>query len=94
MSGIETRPWDIAEHLDSEEMIAAYLSVVFQDGDAAEIRDALGHVARAKGMSGIAAQAGITREALYRALGKDGNPTLDTLLGVVKALGVKLSVAA
>jgi probable addiction module antidote protein len=94
MNGIETRPWDIAEHLDSDEMIAAYLSQVFEDGDAAEIRAALGHVARAKGMAGIAADAGITREALYRALGKDGNPTLDTLLGVVKALGVRLTVTA
>lgn len=91
---IETKPFDIAEYLDSDEMIAAYLSAVFHEGEAAEIREALGHVARAKGMAGIAAEAGITREALYRALGKDGNPTLDTLLGVVKALGVKLSVAA
>lgn len=91
---LDTRPFDIAEYLDSEEMITSYLAAVFQDGDAAEIREALGHVARAKGMAGIAEQAGVTREALYRALGKDGNPTLDTLLGVVKALGVKLSVAA
>ena len=91
---LETRPFDIAEYLDSDEMIASYLAAVFQGGDAAEIREALSHVARAKGMAGIAEQAGVTREALYRALGKDGNPTLDTLLGVVTALGVRLSVAA
>lgn len=82
MNTIETRSWDVAEHLDSDEAIAAYLAVVLEEGDAGEIRDALNHVARAKGMSGIAEQAGIAREALYRALGKDGNPTLDTLLGV------------
>ncbi len=91
---LETTRFDIAEHLDSEEAIAAYLDVVFEDGDPAEIRRAIGHVARAKGMSALSKDSGISREALYKAFGDNGNPTLDTLLKVTKALGVRLAVAA
>ena len=80
--------------LDSDETIAAYLSAVFEDGDATEIRRALGHVARARGMTAMAKDTGLAREALYKALGDNGNPTLDTLLKVTKALGLRLAVAA
>ncbi len=86
--------WDIGEHLNSEEQIAAYLEVVFADGDVDEIRRALGHVARARGMTEIAAKAGLTRAGLYKALGEGGNPSFATVNAVLKALGVRLRVAA
>jgi probable addiction module antidote protein len=91
---LETKPYDSADYLDSEEAIIAYLKVAFEEGDADDIRAALNAVARARGMTGLAKETGVAREALYKALGKEGNPTLDTLLAVMRALGVKLSVAA
>ena len=89
---LELRPWDTAEFLDSEEMISEYLAVVFEEGDAEEIRLALNNVARARGMTDLQKQTGLSRSALYKALGEGGNPTLDTLLAILKALGVKMSV--
>ena len=89
---IELKPWDVTEYLDSEEMIAEYLAVVFEEGDAELIRVALNDVARARGMSDLQRQTGLSRSALYKALGEGGNPTLDTLLAILKALGVKMSV--
>lgn len=86
--------FDAAAFLDSEEMIAAYLEAAFEEGDAAVIRTALSDVLRAKGVQQIADATGLTRAALYKAVGDDGNPTLSTLLAVTKALGVKLSIAA
>jgi probable addiction module antidote protein len=91
---LETFPWDAAEFLDSPEMIATYLEVVFEDGDPAMITKALGDVARAKGMSQLARKAGVTREALYKALTPDGDPRLSTFLGVMRALGLKLTATA
>lgn len=86
--------FDAATFLDSEEMIAAYLEAAFAEGDAALIRAALNDVVRAKGIQHMAAATGLTRAALYKAVGDNGNPTLSTLLAVTKALGVKLSIAA
>ena len=83
--------WDAAEHLDSDEIIAGYLAEVMEIGDQALIVHALNTVARARGMTQIAKDAGIARQALYKSLGEDGNPTLSTLLGVLKSLGVTLS---
>ena len=91
---LKTTAYDTAGYLDSEAAIVAYLQVAFEEGDAADIRAALSNVARARGMTGLSKETGVAREALYKALGKDGNPTLDTLLAVTRALGVKLSVAA
>jgi probable addiction module antidote protein len=91
---IETTRWDIAEHLDSDEAIAAYLDAVFEAGDPAEIRDAIAHVVRARGMTEIAREAGISRAGLYKALGADGNPSFETVSAVLKALGVRMGVAA
>lgn len=91
---LKTTAYNTADYLDSEEAIVAYLQVAFEEGDAADIRAALSNVARARGMTGLSKETGLAREALYKALGKDGNPTLDTLLAVTQALGVKLSVAA
>lgn len=91
---LKTKPWDPAEHLDSPEAIAAYIAAAMEEGDLALIAVALGDVARAKGMTQIAREAGVTREALYKALSEDGDPKLSTLLGVAKALGVRLTATA
>ena len=90
---VKTTKWDTSEFLDSEEAIVAYLEAAFEDGEPAAITHALGNIARARGMTSIAKEAGVTRRALYKALSEDGDPRLSTLLGVAKALGVRLSVA-
>jgi probable addiction module antidote protein len=89
---IKTHPFDPAEHLDSDEAIAAYIEEALDIGDPAFIADALGVVARARGMSHIAKEAGLGRESLYKALSSDGNPEFATVLRVLKALGLRLSV--
>ncbi len=91
---IDTKPWDVAEVLDTPEAIAAYLDAALEENDPAFFSKALGDAARAIGMTKIAHDAGITREALYKALSERGNPTLDTLFKVLKALGVRISVHA
>jgi probable addiction module antidote protein len=91
---IETKPWDAAEALNTPADIAAYLDTYLEDGTAEELLQALGVIARSRGMSALARETGISREALYRAFSDSGNPTLDTLLRVMKAFGVRLSVAA
>jgi probable addiction module antidote protein len=88
---LETAPWDAAEYLTTPSRIAAYLEAAFEDGDPALIATALGDIARAKGMTQLASQAGVTREALYKALSPTGDPRLSTFLGVMKALGIKLT---
>ena len=93
-SKLKTRPWDPAEHIQSEEDVAAYLEAAFEDGDPAVIAAMLGHIARSKGMAAVAKKAGLGRESLYKALSKSGNPKLDTILRVVHALGLKLKIAA
>ncbi|GGF45213.1 transcriptional regulator [Azorhizobium oxalatiphilum] len=81
-----TTPWDMADHVDTPEAVAAYLEAAFEDGEPAVIATALGAIARSRGMSEVARQAGVTREALYKALSPDGDPRLSTFLGVLKAL--------
>ena len=71
-----TRPWDAADHLETQEDVVAYLEAAFEDGDPALIAAALGDIARAKGMSQIAREAGLGRESLYKALSPEGNPEL------------------
>lgn len=88
---LETRKWDAAEYLDNEEAVFAYVEAAFEDGDPAVITHTLGNIARARGMTSIAKEAGVTREALYKALTENGDPKLTTLLGVLKALGIQLS---
>lgn len=91
---VETKPWDAADVLSTPEDIAAYLDTYLEDGTPEELLRALNTIARSRGMSGLARQTGISREALYRAFSENGNPTLDTLVRVMKALGVRLAVAA
>lgn len=89
---IATHPWDAAEHLETEEDMVAYLDAALEDGDPAVIVAVVGDIARAKGMSQIAREAGLGRESLYKALSPGGNPEFATILKVVRALGLKLSV--
>lgn len=88
----ETFPYDTAEHLRTPEDIALYIEAVLEDGDPALVADAIGVVARARGMAQIAQETGRSREQLYRTLSEKGNPQLDTLMGVLKAIGLRLSV--
>jgi probable addiction module antidote protein len=91
---VETRPFDPTRYLDSDEAIDGFLEEAFETGDAAFIAQALGVVAKARGMTRIAKDAGLSRESLYRALGENGNPAFATVLKVAKALGLRLTVAA
>lgn len=91
---IKTEPWDAAEVLGTPADVAAYLDAYLEDGTPEELLRALNTVARSRGMSALARETGISREALYRAFSDNGNPTLDTLVRVLKALGVRLAVAA
>jgi probable addiction module antidote protein len=90
---VKTKPFDAAEYLDDANSQAELLDGAFDSGDAGYIRHALGVVARARGMTAVAREAGVTREALYKALSEDGDPKLSTLLGITKALGVRLRAA-
>ncbi|MFK3771035.1 addiction module antidote protein [Pseudomonas sp. NPDC089406] len=84
-------PFDMAQLLDSDAAISEYLSQVLADGDTDEILRALGHIARARGMSQIAKDTGLGRESLYKALGPGAKPRFDTVLKVIRALGIDLS---
>jgi probable addiction module antidote protein len=86
--------FDITEHLDSEEAIAVYLTAVMEENDPSELAHALGMVARARGMTQVAQDAGLAREALYKALRPGAQPRFETVQRVCTALGVKLSVTA
>lgn len=90
---LELSRFDAAEHLDTEEAQTEFLNDALESGDAAYISHAIGVVARAKGMADIAEKTGIKRQQLYRALDKNGNPTLETLMKVLDAMGIKLAVA-
>jgi len=96
MARTVTTRYDVAEHLRTPEDMAAYLEACFEDarGDAAFIAKALGDIARAKGMSRVARDAGLSRESLYKALSGERSPGFDTILKVMKALGLKLSAEA
>lgn len=93
---IKTKPFDPVEYLDDLEGIEAYLqealNVAMEESDPAFLAQALGTVARARGMTTIAEAAGLSRESLYKALGSGGNPELGTVLRVVRALGLKLTI--
>src|SRR5215472_11521319 len=91
---LETLPWDPAEHLKTAEDVREYLEVAFEDGDPALIAATLEDVAQARGMTEIAREAGISREAMYKAFRPEGNSTLETLARVIRALGLQLAVRA
>lgn len=91
---LETTRFDVQDHLKSAEDRAAYLEAVFEDGDPTLIAVALGDVARAVGITQVAKDAGVTREALYKALSERGDPKLSTLMGVIGALGLRIAPRA
>lgn len=90
MTKTKTQVWDPAEHLITDEDMAAYLEAALQEGDSALIAAALGDIARAKGMSQIARDAGLGRESIYKALSAEGNPEFATIMKVIEALGLQL----
>ena len=90
---VKTSPFDAAKYLETDEDIAAYLDAVFEDGDPALVAQALGAVARAKGMADIADETGLGRTSLYKALSENGNPEFATVMKVMKALGLNMKVA-
>ena len=96
MAKTKTSKYDVAEHLRTPEEMAAYLEACFEEanGDAAFIAKALGDIARAKGMTQVARDAGLSRESLYKALSGERTPGFDTILKVVGALGLKLHAEA
>jgi probable addiction module antidote protein len=89
---VKTSSYDVAEHLRTPEEMAAYLDAWLEEApdDVSGIARALGDIARAKGMSQVAKEAGLSRESLYRALSEGGNPSFATVLKVARALGVRL----
>ena len=94
MTTLKLRKWDSAEHLKTDEDMAAYLEASLQEAgdDAAFIAKALGNIAKAKGMTQLSKDTGLGRESLYKALSGEGNPSFATILKVTHALGLKFHV--
>ena len=82
--------FDIADYLDDEEMVQEYLNAVLEEGDAQEIIVALGHIAKAIGMTKIAEKSGLSRPSLYKALSPESKPQFETILKVIRAIGENL----
>lgn len=89
---INISSWDASEYLESEDDIAAYLNAALEDGNPAILQAALGDVAKARGMSAIARQAGLGRESLYKSLSLEGNPSWATITKVLDVLGLQLEI--
>jgi probable addiction module antidote protein len=87
---MKLKEYDIAEHLNSEEEIQMYLNEIIEDGDPKLVLSALGDIARARNMSQISREVGMSREGLYQALSGKGNPTFSAMMKITKALGLKL----
>jgi probable addiction module antidote protein len=88
----KTTAYDVADYLTSGDSVAAYIELAMQEGDPIAIATALGNVARARGMTKLAKDTGLTREALYRALAPEGNPTLASFAAVLDAMGLRMRV--
>ncbi len=86
--------FDVSQYLDSKEMIAEYLTQVLQDGDVNELLEAIGNIAKAKGMSQIAKDTGLGRESLYKTFSADSKPRFETIMKVLDSFGVKLQASA
>ena len=89
----ETRPFKVQTYLETPEDRAAYLEAILEEGDPSLIAAGLGEIARAVGVTELARQTGLSREAIYKGFAPGGNPTLDTLAKATKALGLRLTVA-
>lgn len=90
MTKLITKPFDAAQYFNTPEGVIELLNDAFESGHAPYIANALGIAARSEGMSRIAEKTGVNRQALYTALSENGNPTLETLLKVMAALGIRL----
>ena len=89
---METSKFDIADYLDSNEMIAEYLNAVLQEGNDAEIVTAIGYIAKAIGMTKIAEETGMSRPSLYKALSEGAKPQFSTIMKVLKAVGGQIHI--
>ena len=89
----DLKRFDVTEHLDSEEAIADYMNIILEENDPVLLAAALGDIARARGMTELAKDTGLSRESLYKSLSGERVPSADTLLKVMRALGLKLTVA-
>jgi len=89
---METSKFEIADYLDSKEMIAEYLNTVMEEGNDADIINAIGHIAKAIGMTKIAEETGLSRPSLYKALSEGAKPQFSTIMKVLKAIGGQLQV--
>jgi len=89
---METSKFDIADYLDSNEMIAEYLNTVLEDGNDSEIIAAIGHIAKAIGMTKIAEETGLSRPSLYKALSDGSKPQFGTIMKVLKAVGGQIQI--
>ena len=87
-----TSKFDIADYLDDDKMIAEYLNAILEDGDSSDLVAAIGHIAKAIGMTKIAEQTGLSRPSLYKALSQDSKPQFETIFKVLKAVGGQLKV--
>lgn len=90
----DLKRFDVTEHLDSDEAIADYMNIVLEENDPALLAAALGDIAKARGMADLARNTGLSRESLYKSLSGERIPSADTLLKVIRALGLKLTIAA
>lgn len=91
---LNTQRFDSAKYLDNESTIASFLQSILEEGDVSLLASALGVIAKAKGMTSIAEETGLTRESLYKALRADAQPRLDTILRVLGAVGVEVTLSA
>lgn len=92
MSKVKTRPFDMANYLNDEEDVTAYLQAAVEDGDPALLAAALGDIAKARGMTQLAKDTGMSRESLYKSLSGERAPNSETLFKVMRALGFKLTI--
>jgi len=94
MARIETSAFDSADYLNNAEDIAAYIDAYLEESTPEEFRKALDTVARSRGVSDLSRRSGITRAGIYKALGRDGNPSFDTVREILAAMGLRLTVEA
>lgn len=90
---MDTSKFDIADYLDSKEMIAEYLNAVLEEGDSVDVINAIGHIAKAIGMTKIAEETGLSRPSLYKALSDGAKPQFATIMKVLRAIGGQIQVA-
>lgn len=90
---MKTSRFDIADYLDDKEMIAEYLNTVLAEGDESDVITAIGHVAKAMGMTKIADEAGLSRSSLYKALSDGAKPQFDTVVKVIRAIGGQIQIS-